>query len=344
MYSEFIKIYDKTFDIILESEFFRSLYDQFKLVNQKGGFTKYNENFNVYTYRNQYIENLVQKQMDNNNIFVHAFGYTLSNYSWHIGVFAKYIPLMFAFIIFIMFIIETYKFKKNSIITKSINYFIVWIKFFHEKLENTKEGYLMAKLMLFFLTLFFSSLFFFDDYINYIVFLEWNIPVCFGIILILELIWILKSHILIYLNGSKTKNSLSLTLFEDLINFFILVIRIILQLIRGIICGIYHDLLRESNIKIILWLHETNFEWVKSIELLTENIYLKIFYKILFVIFYLLIITFAIILMFLQALFLFLAIWLFCKCWFMSVNNSKFFFKNKWKKTAFISKNNKTNF
>ncbi len=341
MYNDFLTKLNSIYDKIQKSEFLRFLYNLFTSENNIKRYSKYNENFNVHSYRNLYIENLVQKHLDNNNIILHSYGYIIYNYSWHLGIFFKYFTLMFAFIIFIIFIIETYKFKKNSIITKIISYFIVWIKFFFEKLENTKEGFLMAKLMIFFLTLFFSSLFFFDDYINYIVFLEWNIPVCFGIILILELIWMLKSYIFIYLNGSKTKGSISLTFFEDLINFFILIIRIILQLIRGIICGIYHDLLRESNIKIILWLHEINFDWLKSIEFLSESIYIKFFYKILFVIFYLLIITFAIILMFLQALFLFLAIWLFCKCWFISVNNSKFFFKNKIKLFTLNKKINK---
>ena len=186
--------------------------------------------------------------------------------------------------------------------------------------------------------LFFSNFFEYDDNINYVVFIEWNIPVCFGMILILELIFMLKSYIFMYLNGSKTKKLILVTFFEDLINFFILNIRILLQLIRGIICGIYHDLLREFNIKAIIDLHDSNFDWINSSEITSACIEIRIFAKIIFVICYLYIITFAVILMFLQALFLFLAIWLFCKCWFMSVTSAKFLFKDKINITKFFKK------
>lgn len=327
--SKVFDFYSENIAKIQNSSIFQVFFDLFSIENGFTTFSKYNENFNIYSYRNKYIEELAKKHLDNNNIFLHTYCNIIYNYSWHLGIFFKYFTPTLAFLTFILFIVDTYNDNKNSIITKIIDYFILWIKFFYEKLENMKEGFLMAKLMFFFITIFFSSFFFFDDYINYLVFLEWNIPVCFGIILILELLWMLKSYIFIYLNGSKTKGTLLVTFFEDLINFFILNIRILLQLIRGIICGIYHDLLRESNIKIILWLHETNFEWINSIELSITNVYIKFSYKIIFFIFYLIIITFAVILMFLQALFLFLAIWLFCKCWFMSINYSKFFIGDK---------------
>jgi hypothetical protein len=52
----------------------------------------------------------------------------------------------------------------------------------------------------------------------------------------------------IYLNGANSRKIIIASFFEDLINFFILLVRVFLQFIRGVICGIYHDLLRESNI------------------------------------------------------------------------------------------------
>ena len=300
---------------------------------------RYNMIIDPYSFRNKYIEDLTQELFNNNNIFLNAYASIMYNYGWYLGTFFIYLTPMFSFVIFIFFLVDTYNDNKNSIITKTFDYLIIWIRFFYEKLESIKEGFLVAKLVFFFLTIYISNIFTFDDYIDFIVFIEWNIPVCFGVILILELIWMLKSHIFIYLNGSKTKNVMSVTLIEDLINFFILNIRVFLQLIRGIICGIYHDLIREANIKIIIWLHTTNYDWINSIELVTVDIYIKILYKIIFYFFYILIITFALILMFLQALFLFLAVWLFCKCWFMSVNNSKFFFKKKINLTKFFKNN-----
>ena len=252
---------------------------------------KYNMIIDVYSFKNKYIEEMAQRHINNNNIILHLYASITYNYGWYLGTFFKYFTPMLSFLIFIFYLVDTYNDNKNSIITKVIDYFILWIKFFFEKLENIKEGFLIAKLTFFFFTIYISSLFGFDDYINYIVFVEWNIPVCFGIILILELIWMLKSHIYIYLNGSKTKNIMIATLLEDLINFLILNIRIFLQLIRGIICGIYHDLIREANVKIIIWLNSISTDWLNFIELNTGNIYIKFIYKFIFYIFFLFIIT-----------------------------------------------------
>jgi len=38
---------------------------------------------------------------------------------------------------------------------------------------------------------------------------------------------------------------MTITLIEDVINFMILLARVTLQMVRGIICGLYHDFFRE---------------------------------------------------------------------------------------------------
>lgn len=205
----------------------------------------------------------------------------------------------------------------------------MWIKFFSEKLESFEEAYLTFKFLPFFIFIFFSHLFFLENFINIITFIEWNLPVVFGILLIFESIWLFGSHIFIYLNGSKTRNFFFFTMFEDLINLFILITRIILQLVRGLICSFYHDFLREISINFFGKMQDYFFLWNNLFNFNIINSYWIIvlfFFKFLFFIF---ILTFAVVLMFLQALFLFLAVWLFCKCWFISINYFNININNK---------------
>ena len=79
-------------------------------------------------------------------------------------------------------------------------------------------------------------------------------------LIIFENIYFFSSFIFIYLNGSKTRNLLIFSLFEDLINLFILITRIFLQMIRGLICSFYHDFFRE--ISIVFFLKMQNYFFV----------------------------------------------------------------------------------
>lgn len=288
----------------------------------------------VYNLRNfsrsDFFSEFLSRNLDN-TFFLEIICEFIYQSSKFFYIIAKFYIFSLIFICLFYFLVDSYKTeeKKNLFYKKFCNYIIIWVRFLFEKLENNEESYLTIKLVSFFLFLFFSNFLAIDSNINFIVFIEWNLPVCFGIILICELVYFFGSYILLYLNGSKSRKVLIVSFFEDLMNFFILLIRISLQLIRGIICGIYHDLLREANIKIIQWLVELNWNWVLKYNTDYPFTSTPLFYLILFYIFFLYIITFAIILMFLQALFLFLAIWLFCKCWFLSVLYSKFFITNK---------------
>jgi hypothetical protein len=52
-------------------------------------------------------------------------------------------------------------------------------------------------------------------------------------------------YFLVYLNGGRGRKFLLVTLVEDLIAFIILLARVTLQVVRGIICGLYHDFFKE---------------------------------------------------------------------------------------------------
>lgn len=274
-----------------------------------------------------------------NKTFCEITTYMARHHSYHMFVAYKIFFFSMMFFVCSTFLVNAYldENNKNTVYKKFCNYLIIFLRFLFEKLENIEESFGSLKLIAFILSLIFSNIFFWNNYINFIVFIEWNLPVCFGIILILELLYLLGSYMFLYLNGANSRKAIIASFFEDLINFFILLVRIFLQFIRGVICGIYHDLLRESNIVIVRWLIDidTNLFLNESNDLnLTSILLLNIF---LYYLFYLFIITFGVTLVFLQSIFLCLAIWLFCKCWFLSVYESKFFIKKN-KKDDFFNK------
>lgn len=171
--------------------------------------------------------------------------------------------------------------------------------------------------MFYFITHFYISI----DYNSNFIFLEWNLPIIFGLLIIFENLYLLSSYIFIYLNGSNGRKIFIFSLVEDVINFFILVSRIILQILRGFICSLYHDFFKEtlfsyiSEMKIIIYIGNfiskfVNEQFVSIFFFVSIKMYL-----------FIVSITFISLLVFLQLLFLFLAIWLFCKCWFVSIQN-----------------------
>ena len=171
--------------------------------------------------------------------------------------------------------------------------------------------------------MFFLHFFFFDNFLNTYIFLEWSLPVIFGLFIILENIWLFSSSIFIYLNGSKGRKFFFITLVEDFINLFILITRILLQIIRGVICSLYHDFFREISILFFFKIYNFFFflNFVFNFNIINSFWFLSVFFiKFFFIV---IVMTFAVLLMFLQILFLFLAIWLFCKCWFISFYKQK---------------------
>jgi hypothetical protein len=47
------------------------------------------------------------------------------------------------------------------------------------------------------------------------------------------------------LNGGRGRRSLLVTVVEDILTFFIVIIRVSLQVVRGLLCGFFHNFFRE---------------------------------------------------------------------------------------------------
>lgn len=79
--SKVFDFYSENIAKIQNSSIFQVFFDLFSIENGFTTFSKYNENFNIYSYRNKYIEELAKKHLDNNNIFLHTYCNIIYNYS-----------------------------------------------------------------------------------------------------------------------------------------------------------------------------------------------------------------------------------------------------------------------
>jgi hypothetical protein len=79
----------------------------------------------------------------------------------------------------------------------------------------------------------------------FFIFIEWGLPVVYGFILITEYITNFGKYLFVYLNGAKGRSIFIVTLIEDFVAFLIIFARIALQVIRGVLCGFFHDFFRE---------------------------------------------------------------------------------------------------
>ena len=228
-------------------EFFNNFFFFFKKKNINFFFKK---NFDFFFFKK--INNIYYEisYINFNNITLNKnvlINFYFNSFNFNFFSFFSFFSFLFS-IIFFFFYFFFFE-KKNFYFFRLLNDFIlVWIKFLIEKLESFEESFLFFKFLLFFLFLFFLHFFFFDNFLNTYIFLEWSLPVIFGLFIILENIWLFSSSIFIYLNGSKGRKFFFITLVEDFINLFILITRILLQIIRGVICSLYHDFFREISI------------------------------------------------------------------------------------------------
>ena len=165
----------------------------------------------------------------------------------------------------------------------------------------------------------FTHAFLVDNHEVLFIFIEWGLPIVCGFFLLFEHLWNFGSYFFIYLNGGRGRRSLVITLIEDVLTFFIVIIRVSLQVVRGLLCGFFHNFFRELNdMAIDLYhLYVQYTDW--SIPFLTSAspfMDFIFFCAKWYLIGFLLLFTYAI--MFLQLLFLVIAVWLFCRCWFIS--------------------------
>jgi hypothetical protein len=186
------------------------------------------------------------------------------------------------------------------------------------KYESVEEALCSIVLWPWCFLLVFTHAFFYENNEIMFMFIEWGLPVLYGSLLLLEHFWNFGVHIFVYLNGGRGRRSFFLTLIEDVLSFFIVIVRISLQVVRGLLCGFMHNLFRELNDKLIdiFEIYEYYNDWdipffrygiiIDSINFIC-NWYLIS-----------LMLLFVYSILFLQLLFLLIAVWLFCRCWFIS--------------------------
>jgi hypothetical protein len=242
--------------------------------------------------------------------------------------FLPYINLLEYVFFFLYFFFLCFKFNQNyNLITWSnklvwiINYevFIVFLlNIIFIKFESFEEALCVIIFWPWCIALVFTHLIVFENNEIFFIFIEWGLPVIYGYLIICEYFWSLGSYFFIYLNGTRGRRSLIFTLIEDLIAFFILLARVSLQMIRGIICGLYHDFFREITEFIIdtwdsfFYLYSWQMPFLKTSPYHDLLIFFINLYLIAFVL------LFIYFVLFLQLMFLLIAVWLFARCWFIS--------------------------
>ena len=75
----------------------------------------------------------------------------------------------------------------------------------------------------------------------------------YGYILLLEHVWIFGTYIGVYLMGVRARKSIIINLIEDLIAMTIMIARVSLQMVRGIIVGMFHLICREALLNMNRW-------------------------------------------------------------------------------------------
>ncbi len=149
-------------------------------------------------------------------------------------------------------------------------------------------------------------------------FAEWGIPVVFGFILLVEHIWELGVYTAVYLMGARGRRSLIVGVLEDLVALTIMFARVGLQVVRGIIVGMFHFVCREALLTLGRW-WEVDVVFSNSLGYGVEDGG-GVDWILLWADFWLaagsLVIITAI--MFLQLVLLVVSVWLFCKCWYIS--------------------------
>lgn len=318
--------------------------DSYLLILDK--FINLNE-INLFNYHENLFFNHKIKKKDlfffyffNNEVIFALQSSVLFNFS-SIFFFLPYINWIEVVFVFLYFFFISLKYNSNYNIilwnNKSnflINYeiFLIFLlNILFIKFETFEEALSVIIFWPWCIVLVFTHLIVFENNEIFFIFIEWGLPVIYSYFIICEYLWSLGSYFFIYLNGTRGRRSLVFTLIEDLIAFFILIARVSLQMIRGIICGLYHDFFREITEFIIdtwdsfFYLYSWKMPFLKmsvwnDLLIFCLNVYLIAF-----------ILLFIYFILFLQLMFLLIAVWLFARCWFISkkpttLNNWKLLF------------------
>ena len=189
------------------------------------------------------------------------------------------------------------------------------------KYETSEEAICIIVLWPWCFLLVFTHVFLIDNNEVLFIFVEWGLPVVYGFLLLIEHLWNFGSHFFVYLNGGRGRRSLIITIVEDILTFFIVIIRVSLQVVRGLLCGFFHNFFREVSDKLTNIYHMYCFYADWRIPFLSYGAFVdfvSVCARWYFLGFTLL---FVYAILFLQLLFLIIAVWLFCRCWFISSTN-----------------------
>jgi hypothetical protein len=201
-----------------------------------------------------------------------------------------------------------------------------WVNFVSLKFESFDEALCIIVIWPWCFFLVFTHIFSIDNNESFFIFVEWGLPVLYGYLLLVEHVWNFGQYILVYLNGAVGRRSYFITLVEDVVSFIILLSRVTLQVVRGLICGFFHDFFRE----VAEYLFDTWLVYYESVANLTiTTIFVRkdilLFFFDLYIVAFVLLFIYAI--LFLQLLFLVIAVWIFCRCWFVSYPTAGIFIK-----------------
>ena len=122
-------------------------------------------------------------------------------------------------------------------------------------------------------------------------------------------------YIFVYLVGVRGRRSFVVNMFEEFVAMLIMVVRVLLQSIRGVIVGMFHFICREALLNMARW-WSSDFAFNHQLGSVQSGDALSLDVLVMLADFGLaagsLVVVTAI--MFLQLIFLIVSVWLFCKC------------------------------
>ena len=160
-----------------------------------------------------------------------------------------------------------------------------------------------------------SHLFSSADHTVMFGFAEWGLPIIYGLLLLVEHFWTFGVYIFVYLVGVRGRRSFVVNMFEDFVAMLIMVVRVLLQSIRGVIVGMFHFICREALLNMTRW-WSTDLAFNHQLGAVQAGDSFSLDVLTMLADFGLaagsLVVVTAI--MFLQLIFLIVSVWLFCKC------------------------------
>lgn len=247
---------------------------------------------------------------------------------WAINIWSLLsLDMLFILIYIYLFFFKLYGFyytynTYNTWIIFINHYIFSWLYGLKSAFESIEEVLCILILWPWCIFIIFSHIFGASNQTIFFGFAEWGLPVLYGLLLLLEHTWVFGTYIFVYLVGTRGRASLIVSFFEDIIAMLIMIVRVVLQSIRGLIVGMFHFICREALLTMSKW---WNFDMIsgRNTSFVNmrqgETLYFVNLFTDLILAFGSLVVVTAI--MFLQLLFLLISVWLFCKCWFISYSN-----------------------